>query len=239
LFTWAIDKGHADATPTTRIRPRSGNNKRQRTLSPAELIDVWWAATAVGGHYEKIVKLLILTGQRRDEIGGLTWREITEIDQHPRIDLPPRRTKNKLPHIVPLSRQALALLPPRPEHADRTVVFGRRHHIGFSGWSKEKRKLDEAIDSYVRRRTGEGMPRWVIHDLRRTFVTLMGELGFATPHVIEAIVNHVSGHKANVAGVYNKALYLEERRKGMEAWGDYVEGLTRRAPVADAAWKHE
>ena len=63
------------------------------------------------------------------------------------------------------------------------------------------------------------MPHWTLHDSRRTLVTLMGELGIAQPHIIEAIVNHVSGHKAGVAGTYNKALYLEERRKALEAWG--------------------
>jgi hypothetical protein len=71
------------------------------------------------------------------------------------------------------------------------------------------------------------MPAWRLHDLRRSFVTMLGELGFAPPHVIEAIVNHVSGHKAGVAGTYNKALYLEERRKALEAWGRYVEETVR------------
>ena len=145
--------------------------------------------------------------------------------QEARIDLPGERTKNGLPHIVPLSTHALALLPALRDGNE--MLFGRRVGKGFSGWSKAKVELDAAILK-ARRKVdpkAKPMPHWVVHDLRRTFVTLMGERGIAPPHIVEAIVNHVSGHKAGVAGVYNKAIYLEERRQALDAWGRYVEGL--------------
>ena len=232
FYSWALDKDHCDAAPVLRIKSRSGNSARDRTLSPQELAEVWRAADARGeDDYGRIVKLLILTGQRREEVGSLAWAEVVENGGGIRLELPGARTKNHLPHIVPLNALALAQVPARPDRDDpaaRTMVFGRRAHTGFTGWSKAKAELDEATAA-ARERKGikEPMPAWRLHDLRRTFVTLVGEQGFAPPHVIEAIVNHVSGHKAGVAGVYNKAVYWEERCKALDAWGRYVEGQVR------------
>jgi hypothetical protein len=105
------------------------------------------------------------------------------------------------------------------------MVFGRLG-TGFSGWSKAKAELDRAIAATRhKRRLREDMPRWRLDDLRRTCVTMVAELGFATPHVVEAIVNHVSGTTAGVPGTYNKALYLEERKQALAAWGRHVGNL--------------
>jgi hypothetical protein len=107
----------------------------------------------------------------------------------------------------------------------RDIVFGAGELRGFSGWSKAKEALDERI-AMARRKAGRvPIEPWVLHDLRRTFVTLVGERGFAQPHVIEAIVNHVSGVKGGVAGIYNKAQYIDERRKALKAWGAHVAKL--------------
>src|SRR5262249_32277558 len=127
--------------------------------------------------------------------------------------------------IVPLSAEAAGALPPRPNGLDRIMVFGR-FGTGFSGWSKAKAELDESIaEARKRRGVTDIMPPWRLHDLRRTLVEMLSELRFAPPHVVEAIVNHVSGHKAGVAGTYNKALYLEERRQALATWGRYVRRL--------------
>jgi integrase len=115
------------------------------------------------------------------------------------------------------------MLPPKPEGG--IMVFGRIG-TGFSGWSKAKTELDDAISAARRKRhITEAIPPWRVHDLRRTFVTLVSEKGFAPPHIVEVIVNHVSGTKGGVAGVYNKALYVEERTQALAAWGRYVAGL--------------
>jgi hypothetical protein len=107
------------------------------------------------------------------------------------------------------------------------MVFGRMDS-GFSGWSKAKAELDKAIAASRRaRRVKTAMPPWRLHDLRRTFVTMVSEKSFAPPHIIEAIVNHISGTKSGVAGTYNKALYLDERRQALVAWGRYVEELAQ------------
>jgi len=234
LYAWAIDRGYCDATPVTHIKPRAENGARERTLTQDELRDVWLAADAQGGNYGRIVKLLILTGQRREEIGRLAWVEINASSDGVRIDLPPERTKNHKAHIVPLSAEAIAALPPRPNIPVATV-FGRRG-TGFSDWTKAKRRLDEAIsDARLGRGIKTAMKPWRIHDLRRTFVTMLNDKRIAPPHVVEAIVNHISGHKAGVAGVYNHALYLEERMQALAAWGSFVGQLAGGSPAA-MAW---
>jgi integrase len=221
LYGWAIDRGYCDASPVIHIKPRAESGARERTLTPQELREVWQAADAVGGDYGRIVKLLILTGQRRDEIGSLAWAEIDDNAAGARIELAAERTKNHRPHIVPLSAEAAAVLSPRPS-PDRVMVFGRIG-TGFSGWSKAKAELDQAIAAGRRaRRVKTAMPPWRLHDLRRTFVTMISEKGFAAPHVVEAIVNHISGSKAGVAGTYNKATYLKERKQVLDAWGCHV-----------------
>jgi hypothetical protein len=114
----------------------------------------------------------------------------------------------------------------------RELLFGRGEG-GFSGWSKAKAELDERLAA-ARKAAGikKRMAPWRLHDLRRSFVTHINERKFAPPHVVEALVNHVSGHLAGVAGVYNKALYLDERRHALWLWGRHVaalvEGKTKR-----------
>jgi integrase len=225
LYVWAIDRGYCDASPIVHIKPRATGGARERTLSAQELREVCKAADVIGGDYSRIVKLLILTGQRREEIGSLGWTEIHDNGDGVRIEIPGERTKNHRKHIVPLSPEAVAALPQRPDADDRVMVFGRLG-TGFSGWSKSKHQLDDAIARVRRqRRIRAAMPPWRLHDLRRTFVTMVGELGFAPPHIVEAIVNHISGTKAGVAGTYNKALYLDERKLALAAWGHYVKDL--------------
>ena len=126
---------------------------------------------------------------------------------------------------MPLSDAALALLPVRRE--DRELLFGRRDG-GFSGWSKAKAELDARIAA-ARKASGDRkpMPPWVLHDLRRSFVTHVSQLGFAPPHVVEAIVNHVSGHRSGVAGVYNRANYGVEKRAALDAWGERLTAMMR------------
>jgi integrase len=196
-------------------------------LSRAELAEVWGAACGAGD-FGDIVRLLILTGQRREEIGSLRWSEI-DFDRG-LIVLPPERTKNKRLHEIPLSPQARAILElraqrvassPRPSRAKPNdgLIFGGA--AGFSGWSRAKGKLDAALAQRAK-----PMPDWRLHDLRRTAATGMAELG-VLPHIIEAVLNHVSGHKGGVAGIYNRSRYTEPMRDALERWGEHVETIVR------------
>jgi integrase len=177
-----------------------------------------WRGCDDAGEFGSIVRLLILTGQRRSEIGDLAWPEVDLAKRQ--IDLPEHRTKNKRAHIVPLSDEAIEILEALP-WGERTLIFGRGAG-GFGAFGQCKEKLDERI---AKARKGKPMQPWVLHDARRSFVTHVSERGFAQPHVVEAIVNHVSGHKAGVAGVYNKAAYLNEKRQALELWAAHVLAL--------------
>ena len=226
FYGWVIERGYCDANPTLNISPRSEAGARERVLTEPELAEVWQACE--DDDYGKIVRLLILTGQRRAEIGDLAWPEI-DLDKR-RIELPASRTKNGRPHLVPLTDQSAAILEGITASEDRDLVFGRGAG-GFSGWSKAKAELDERIArARVKAAIKKPMPPWVLHDLRRSFVTHLNENKFAPPHVIEAIVNHVSGHLAGVAGVYNKAAYMAERRGALDMWASLMASLVDRGP---------
>jgi integrase len=218
LLAWAIDRGYLDSNPTLGVRLRAQNGSRTRVLTEAELVAVWRACEGAG-EYGCVIRLLILTGSRRSEIGGLSR---SEVDLGKRqIALPEHRTKNGRAHIVPLSAQAIAILDAAPHYQGRDLVFGRGLG-GLGGWSRAKADLDARIAAG---RRGKPMPAWTLHDLRRSFVTHISERGFAQPHVVEALVNHVSGSKAGVAGVYNRSVYAAEKRRAIELWGAHVAAL--------------
>jgi integrase len=208
LFAWAMRQGLLDNNPVTGTN-RQPEQSRTRVLSDAELKIVW---NALGSDdYSVIVRLLILTGQRRDEIGSLCWSEVTD-DQ---IVLPPQRTKNKRGHRIPIVPAVRAILDSRERNG--AFVFGRHPAKPFSGWGVSKAGLDQRI-----RAAGHRLELWRLHDLRRSLSTTMHEQLGVPPHVVEAVLNHVSGHKAGVAGVYNRASYDREARIALTRWADHV-----------------
>jgi len=224
LYTWAIDKRFVQTTPLLNIKDRARGGGRKRALSESELREVWRAVEAVEcSDYERIIKLLILTGQRKTEISALNWNEVDAANaKTASIKLPEARTKNGLAHTIPLVPQALTLLPARRNRTD--AVFGQRD-TGFSAWSKYKSLLDAEILAARRRTNPNAKPMdcWRVHDLRRSFCTRMREARIADAHLIELIVNHVSGTKAGVAGIYDQSERMEERREALEKWAQHVE----------------
>jgi integrase len=219
LFTWAMGEGLAEGNPTIGTNRATDETKRDRVLSEAELVEVWQACRA--DDYGRIVRLLILTGQRRDEVGGLGWSEVTESKAF--WCIPAARTKNGLPHDVPLSPQALLILSEISKRDRRDLLFGDGIG-GFQGWSKAKNALDARI--LASRSFGNGnLVSWRLHDIRRTVVTGMNNLG-VQPHVVEAVVNHITGpSRQGVAGVYNRAIYAAEKREALDRWAAHVETL--------------
>ena len=225
LFNWGIAEGHdIPANPVTGTNRPATPKSRDRVLTDIELAAIWRACD--DDDYGRIVRLLILTAQRRDEVGGMLWPELDTVAGL--WTLPGARTKNHREHSVPLTPSALALLPPRRN--DRDFLFGdgaRRDgdpHRGFSGWSKAKTELDKRITKAL----GSPLPDWRIHDLRRTAATVMADRLGVLPHIVEAILNHVSGHRAGVAGVYNRARYEGGMRDALNRWADHVVGIVKR-----------
>jgi len=211
MFGWAIREGLATANPVSFTNRPDVPSARDRVLSDSEIAEVWHACR--DDDYGRILKLLILTGARRTEVGGMRW---DELDTDKALwTLPAERTKNGRVHAVPLSPLALHVLERVPRRDGRDLLFGDGAGP-FSGWSKAKAALDKRI--------AEPMRPWSTHDVRRSVATHMAELG-VLPHVIEAALNHVSGHKAGVAGVYNKSKYEREVNAALALWADYVGAL--------------
>jgi integrase len=214
FFSWAMGEGLAEANPVIGTNKAAGENKaRDRVLADNELVTIWRGLP--DNDYGRIVRLLILTGCRRDEIGSLRWSEISRDARL--IALPGERTKNGRAHDVPLSKAALEIIDSIPRRVNREFVFGEGKG-GFSGWSKAKDALDTRL----------GIKPWRLHDLRRTASTRMADAG-VQPHIIEAVINHVSGHKAGVAGIYNRSTYENEKRAALDALSNYVMAAVAKA----------
>jgi integrase len=219
MYAWAIGEGLCETNPVDGTNKADEGGARDRVLSDAELASVWNAAPE--SDYGRIVRLLMLTGQRRDEIGSLRWSEIDT--KAKTITLPASRTKNGREHVVPLSEDALAVLDTVLHYEGRDLVFGVGTG-GFSGWSKAKAALDEKL--------GKDLAAWTLHDLRRTGATRMADSG-VQPHIIEAVLNHISGHKGGVAGVYNRAAYEPEKRAALDTLASYIKTAHAKAKGAN------
>ena len=218
LFSWAMLEGKIEVNPVSLTR-RNNETDRKRILTDEELKIIWNALDPTH-QYSTIFKLLILTGQRREEIGALRWSEI----KGDVINLPLERTKNGLAHWVPLSPLAREVIGKQPRRANadgkpRDLIFGFGNG-GFSAWSMCKKLLDEKIA-----KTHEKpLAPWWLHDLRRTVATRMADIGIQ-PHVIEAVLNHASGHKSGVAGVYNRSTYEPEKKEALTKWAEELEKI--------------
>jgi integrase len=216
VFAWAIGEGLADANPVVGTNKATDEIARDRVLSDNEIGLVWRHAGA--GQYGAIVRLLLLTGQRREEVAAMHW---SELDLGQAVwSLPKERTKNGRPHDVPLSHPAIEILQRQAKQPGRGLVFGEGSGP-FSGWSKAKASLDKRLHA-----AGMVSP-WRLHDLRRTVATRLADLG-VQPHVAEAILNHLSGSKSGVAGVYNRATYAAEKRAVLTLWAGHVTALAGR-----------
>ena len=211
FFNWAAREGLIDANPAA-FTNRRAETPRDRVLSDDEIKAIWAALHA--DDFGDIVKLLMLTACRREEISGLTWSEIDF--ERGLIVLPAARTKNGREHIISMSGPVRGILEARRRIHGRDRVFGVWGEI-FS-FSNPKRWLDDAL-------AGKVTKKWTLHDLRRTVATGMADRLAVAPHVIEAILNHTSGHQRGVAGVYNRAQYLAEKKQALALWADYVLAL--------------
>jgi integrase len=227
LYGWAIKRGTMAHNPFANLPHASPIASRDRVLTDEELAAIWRAADAAPFPYSAIVRLLILTGQRREEVAGMTWAEIGE--DLATWTIPGTRTKNGAPHLVPLSEQARdilrGLLPDDGKAAKRELAERRKKGMlvlpgdrgAYGGWSKSKSRLD----------AGCGVSGWRLHDLRRTLATGLQRLGVRL-EVTEAVLNHVSGSRAGIVGVYQRHDWAAEKRAALDAWAVHLASLTDR-----------
>ena len=225
FFAWCIAEGELanGANPVDGSHRPADPTPRDRVLTDAELVEIWKAACQ-DDEPGKIIRLLILLGSRRQEVGGMRWSEL-DLDAGT-WTLPAERSKNRRAHTITLPPAALAIINSVPL-TSRDHLFGHRAADGFATWSNAKADLD--------RRLGDAVKGWRLHDLRRSAATKMADIG-VEPHVVEACLNHYSGHRAGVAGVYNRARYEQATKLALVKWADHVlalaEGRARRNVVS-------
>jgi len=231
MCSWAIARGLIDGqSPCTGIKPPATERSRDRVLSDDELKGVWRACSheGLGWPFGPLIRLLILTGQRRDEVGSMRWSELALDGAYghatPFWQLPKERTKNNIAHPVPLAPQAAAILEALPRIAgERDFVFTTNGKTAVSGFSRAKARIDVALPD---------VPPWTLHDLRRTAASGMARLGVQLP-VIERVLNHVSGSFGGIVGVYQHHAYTDEKRQALDAWARHVERLVTGAQASN------
>ena len=237
LFRWAVDRGDIAQSPIAEMSAPASVASRDRVLNDAEVVACWHAAVADNSHFGKIAQLLIATGQRREEVVGLDWAEISMSNAV--WTIPAERSKNGVAHIVPLNRQAIAVLADLGGSTRRRgLVFSTTGKTPVSGISKFKRRLDIAMLAQMQSTAErEGMsaievhlPAWRLHDIRRTVATGLQRLGVRF-EVTEAVLNHVSGAKSGVSGVYQRYSWDIEKAAALNAWGTHLAQLIAGEPT--------
>jgi integrase len=209
FYSWAMKQGLFEGPNPVigTIIPDEHVGPRERVLSMAELISIWRACG--DDHYGKIIRLLILCGSRRTEVGGMRW---DELDRERGVwIIPGERTKNGKAHTLPLPEEAWSILATVPRWRDGDFVFGRT--AGFQAWSPHKRRLDQR----------SGVKDWRLHDLRRSTASHSGEVIGTAPHIVAEILGHA---RPGVTGsVYNKADYRRQVAVALQAWASHLMAL--------------
>ena len=210
FFVWCLRQGLTEHNPVIGTEQPKRTASRDRVLSDDELATIWRSCN--DGDHGKIVRMMILTGCRRNEIGGMCWSEIAP--DKSTWTLPAVRSKNKRALTLPVLPMMREILDTVPQMVSRDQLFGQRSEKGFAGWDKGKQSIDE----------GSGVTGWRRHDLRRTVATRMADIGIA-PHIIEAVLGHHGGFRAGIAGVYNKSGYEREVRAALATWHDHLRAI--------------
>ena len=213
FFKWCIRRHYLEKSPCDLMRVGK-SNRRARVLDERELKAVWTGAEELGGHFGSIVRLLILTGQRRSEIAGLR----TNFFKEDLCTLPSNLTKNGREHTFPIGPLAAAVL---SEHLSNDVngapLFAARGTMDkpFNGWSKKP-----ALDKL------SAITDWTLHDLRRTFRTIHAQIG-TPPHIAERIINHVSS-RSELEEIYNQYKYLAEMKQATSEFDAHITSIVYR-----------
>jgi integrase len=244
FFNWSVERGMIAISPCHTLLAPAPLTKRTNVIDDADLALLWKAAAdEVGYPFGTIFQLLTLTAQRRGEVCGMRWDEL-DLDAG-LWNISGARTKNAQRHTVPLTPAVLEILEGLARRAKKTeseFVFPARGkpEQSYTGYSKGKRELDAAFNEKRREEAtakGESPDEiedldWTLHDLRRTAATRMAELGIL-PHVVERVLNHVSGTFGRVAGIYNRFQYVDEMRDALTTWESHVLALVAPKRAAE------
>ncbi|WP_292140816.1 site-specific integrase [Mesorhizobium sp.] len=233
FFAWLIERDVIAQTPCAGIKTPSAETPRDRILADDEIRLFWRATEKLAEPFGPLCRLLLLTGQRREEVAAMTWHEL-QLGKDPAWQLSSGRTKNGNPHTVPISSRALATIKLIRRKAGKAgYLFTTTGDTPVSGFSRVKLRLDATMLDLAKEdaeKRGDDpakvqpLPPWTLHDLRRTAASGMARLNINLP-VIEKVLNHVSGTFAGIVGVYQRHEFAAEKRAALEAWGSFVDGL--------------
>jgi integrase len=219
MYVWAMQQGFMGANPHNPVaatRNPGDAQSRDLVLSDIELAEVYRAAG--DDSFGQIVRLLVLTGQRREEIGGLKFSEIDR--DAGTITLPKERTKNRHENVLPITPSVARILDSVPQAVGRDHVFGDRSATGFTAWGAAKKRLDDRLAGKLK---GKSVG-WRLHDLRRSLATWLGEHGVEV-WTIECLLNHWSGHRSGIVNVYNRSKHEKQVRAALSLWDDHLRTL--------------
>jgi integrase len=224
LFRWSVAMDLIDTDPTAGVLKRGRTGSRDRVLNEDEIKLFWVAADQLGWPFGPLFQLLLLTAQRRDEVGRMACGEI-DLDRR-LWTIPAKRSKNDKAHHVHLSPPSAEIIKQLPNLGGAPLVFSITGATPVSGFSSAKARVDLFMRTELAK-IGRDLEHWTLHDLRRTATTIMAEELKIAPHVVDKILNHTAGTIHGVARIYNRAQYLDERKAALEAWGRYIETLVR------------
>jgi integrase len=211
FYNWCKDRGYIEKSPCEGLSLPTKVTSRERVLTDDEIKKIWHACDKIWPPFADVLKVLLLTGQRKSEVAGMRWTEI----QDDIWILPGARTKNKSSHAVPLTSFVKQIIERQQKGFD--LVFTSTGETPISGFGSAKEDIDAA----------SGVTGWRIHDLRRTCATGMARLK-VPPHVVEKVLNHKSGAIRGVAAVYNRHGYTEETQEALEKWAEWIHALVRQ-----------
>ena len=242
FFNWARDsRGLIAVSPCQGIDAPAAEASRDRVLSDEEINLAWRAFDAIGWPFGPIGKLLLLTGARRGEVAEARWNEIDLAGRT--LTLPAERTKNRKPHVIPLSDEAVEIIKALPRiEGKAALVFTTTGATPVSGFSRSRDLIDRFIRETLKEEAEarghdpasvKAPEAWTIHDLRRTLATNLQRLGVKL-EVTEAVLNHVSGSRAGIVGVYQRHEYAEEKRAALDAWGRKLDAIVSGAGPSSA-----
>lgn len=232
FFSWLVDRDVITASPCAGVKMPTAEKSRDRILSDDELRLFWKATGTLEYPFGPMFRLLLVTGQRREEVAGLTKKELA-LDDDALWTLPGERVKNGNEHTVPLSKLAVEIIKGLPKIGKKGFLFTTTGETHVSGYSRSKDRLDAKMLEILKDEAaerGEGpetvkpIPHWTLHDLRRTVASRLAGLNINLP-VIEKLLNHVSGTFAGIVGVYQRHEFKDEKRRAMNAWADYLAAL--------------
>ncbi len=232
VYRWAVAARKVTASPFVGLAPPGKDGVRDRVLTNSELGEAWRAGSALGYPFGTCIQMMMLTLQRRSDVSGMKWSEISEDkiseDEIPKDmwiwNIEKQRYKTKVAHLVHITETARAVLRSVPRREGCDLVFTTDGLTHISGFSKAMRALKTAIAeerSQNTARPNQGPLDWIFHDFRRTGVTAMARMGHP-PHVADKILGHRAGTLSGVAAIYQRYEFLRERAQAHSAWDKYV-----------------